>query len=64
MVRSEFETSPIESESDEPESEQSVLRPCLTIYGRGRDGSDGGGDLDHGNDVGLRILIPLTEIHQ
>lgn len=64
MIRSEFEISPIDSAIDEPESEPPVKRPCLVIYSRGRDHTDGGGDLDSGNDTGLRILLPLIDNQQ
>jgi len=41
-----------------------VFRPCLIIYGRGRVAGDGGGDLRHGDDVGLQILLPQTDSGQ
>ena len=48
-------------DSTESDSGQTVSRPCLTIYGRGRVAGDDDGNLDYNADAGLRILLPDTE---
>ena len=43
------------------DEEFSDTAPGLIVYGRGADGTDDGGQIDYGTDIGLRIPFPLSE---
>ena len=47
----------VEHDSESEEEEPTDTEPVLIIYSRGVNGLDDGGDLDHVNDVGLRIPL-------